>query len=409
MFDLVDVLKNKNLDSVSSEEFKSVLFFQTENCKDLVEEVFRFEGISPPRIIKNNEGDIRSHIREESAEIIIIELNESNNVTKDIDHISSLLPNNASVIVIGQEDAISTIRNLKTMGFYYLFWPASKLDIVDFLNNVRDNRRRNFGLGKKRSAKRVAIWGSKGGVGTSLIVAEISKELSEKRNSSCLVMDSSFLGGNLDIMLGLKQFKKRHIALGALTASLDETYASSMTQKVNDMLSLLAIESNELDNNQMKDYSRELSNELSHQVNFIIEDLSNSNISQSDFDYVALNIDTLIIVTEPSVSSVRAAANLIHQLEEKNSSVRCILIVNNVRPEKSATVSMSEIEKLLHKKINVECAYEQSLCDEILRGKSIYKQSFDISKKINIVTSLLLGEEPSLPKKNFLNRIFQSK
>ncbi|SPY31269.1 hypothetical protein [Photobacterium damselae] len=222
-------------------------------------------------------------------------------------------------------------------------------------------------------------------------------------------MDSSFLGGNLDIMLGLKQFKKRHIALGALTASLDETYASSMTQKVNDMLSLLAIESNELDNNQMKDYSRELSNELSHQVNFIIEDLSNSNISQSDFDYVALNIDTLIIVTEPSVSSVRAAANLIHQLEEKNSSVRCILIVNNVRPEKSATVSMSEIEKLLHKKINVECAYEQSLCDEILRGKSIYKQSFDISKKINIVTSLLLGEEPSLPKKNFLNRIFQSK
>ncbi|MDN3683471.1 hypothetical protein QW180_02055 [Vibrio sinaloensis] len=74
--------------------------------------------------------------------------------------ISHLLPNSASVIVIGSEDAISTIRNLKAMGFYYLFWPVSKEELIDFVKNVSDNRQRNAGLGKAREAKKVAFFGA---------------------------------------------------------------------------------------------------------------------------------------------------------------------------------------------------------------------------------------------------------
>ncbi|MEF1187598.1 chromosome partitioning protein ParA, partial [Vibrio sinaloensis] len=175
---------------------------------------------------------IKKYARSSALEIVIVELNESNNVTEDMRRISHLLPNSASVIVVGSEDAISTIRNLKEMGFYYLFWPVSKQELIDFVKNVSDNRQRNAGLGKAREAKKVAFWGASGGVGNSLLVAEIACELSSKKNSSCVVIDHDFVGGNLDILLGLKKFEKKDIPPGALTSNLDTSYALNMTQKI---------------------------------------------------------------------------------------------------------------------------------------------------------------------------------
>lgn len=122
MFDLVDLLKTDNSQAEHEEKITSVLFHQTEECRSLVEEAYRFEGITAPAVLENTDADIRKHIRESTIEIVIVELNISDNVTEDMRQISHLLPNHASVIVVGSEDAISTIRNLKDMGFYYLFY-----------------------------------------------------------------------------------------------------------------------------------------------------------------------------------------------------------------------------------------------------------------------------------------------
>lgn len=122
MFDLVDLLKTDKAPVEQEEKITSVLFHQTQECKNLVEEAYRFEGISAPAVLENTDAEIRKHIRESTIEIVIVELNISDNVTEDMRQISHLLPNHASVIVIGSEDAISTIRHLKDMGFYYLFY-----------------------------------------------------------------------------------------------------------------------------------------------------------------------------------------------------------------------------------------------------------------------------------------------
>ncbi|WP_315973059.1 response regulator [Vibrio cortegadensis] len=181
MLDLVDLLKNNEQSTAQEEKLTSVLFHQSEECKELVEEAFRFEGIVTPAILQNSDDTIRKHVRESTIEIVLVELNMSSDVTADMKRISHLLPNHASVIVIGSEDAISTIRNLKEMGFYYLFWPVSKQELIDFVRNVNDNRTRNSGLGQNRTAKRIAIWGAKGGVGATFLACEIAFELSAKK------------------------------------------------------------------------------------------------------------------------------------------------------------------------------------------------------------------------------------
>ncbi|RUM49118.1 MAG: chromosome partitioning protein ParA, partial [Marinomonas sp.] len=175
MFDLVDSLrKSRNTESiVEQEKIRSVLFSQTAECEELVLEAYRFEGIAPPVVIKNDDAEISEHVRHSEIEIVIVELNNSKDVSADAERISHLLPNHASVIVIGSEDAISTIRNLKEIGFYYLFWPITKQELIDFVRSVSENRKRhsNRGPGQNRRAKYISIVGAKGGVGATFVCA----------------------------------------------------------------------------------------------------------------------------------------------------------------------------------------------------------------------------------------------
>lgn len=405
MLDLVDLLKNNEQSTTQEQKLTSVLFHQSEECKELVEEAFRFEGIVTPATLENSDDTIRKHVRESTIEIVLVELNMSSDVTADMKRISHLLPNHASVIVIGSEDAISTIRNLKEMGFYYLFWPVSKQELIDFVRNVNDNRTRNSGLGQNRTAKRIAIWGAKGGVGATFLACEIAFVLSAKKNSSCLLIDHNYSGGNLDVFLGLSQFEKRPVTPGSMSSSLDLSYATSMTKKVNNMLSVLAIDSDELIETELKDYSRTLSKELAVQKNFIIEDLSSSANSRSDLKYLATACDVLVLTLEPTVSSLRDAARVISELDKHRATVRCIVVLNYTVPEKSATVSIEEIEKYLQQAIDIVCPFEPNLGAMILKGKHLYQQNHPISQSVNRLTSLLLGQNSPKSKMNIFQRL----
>lgn len=407
MLDLVDILKKTEKQEVEQQKITSVLFHQSEQCKSLVEEAFRFEGVTLPAILKNTDEDIRQHVREATIEIVIVELNLSQNVTEDMKRISHLLPNHASVIVIGSEDAISTIRNLKEMGFYYLFWPVSKAELIDFVQNVNDNRERNSGLGKHRVAKRIAVWGSKGGVGATMLTAEMALELSTNKNSSCLIIDHNFSGGNLDILMGINQFEKRSVKPGSLTSNLDAAYALSMTKKVSKMLTVLAIESDDLDEVQMKEYVRTLSNYLASQNNFIIEDLSCSANSYSDLKYVAKECDAMVMVIEPTVSSLREAARTMRRLEELGSTARILIVLNHTICQKSSTVTQQDVEKYLRQSINVVCPHEPKLGRMILDGKHLFQQDYPISQSLNKLTALLLGEAIETSKAPLLKRLMK--
>ncbi|WP_394144695.1 AAA family ATPase [Vibrio atypicus] len=407
MLDLVELLKPSESPEPEAHGLSSVLFYQTEVCRQLVEEAFTFEGLAVPKLLENEDEIIKKHARSSALEIVIVELNESKNVTEDMRRISHLLPNSASVIVVGSEDAISTIRNLKEMGFYYLFWPVSKQELIDFVKNVSDNRQRNSGLGKARDAKKVAFWGASGGVGNSLLVSEIACELSSKKNSSCVVVDHDFVGGNLDILLGLKKFEKKDIPPGALTSNLDTSYALNMTQKITPMLSILSVQSKDLNEIQMKEYVRTLSDELSEQTNFLIEDLSRSVNSKYDLEYSAKECDAIVISLKPTVSCLRDASRICSQLKELETKARVIIVINHTAPEKHATVTQEEIEKYLRRPIDVICPYDGQMSKALLEGKHLHELKLPISKSIKQITAALLGEKHEVGKAGLLSKLIK--
>lgn len=397
MFDLVDSLKKSKTEThIEQERISTVLFHQTKECKELVLEAYRFEGIVAPAVLKNTEETIIEHVRSSDIEIVILELNNSHDVSSDAERISHLLPNHASVIVIGSEDAISTIRNLKAMGFYYLFWPITKQELIDFVRSVNDNRKRNSnrGPGQNRRAKYISVIGSKGGVGATFITAEMAYQLSAHKKSSCLVVDQNYFTGDLDIMMGIHDYERRSVKQGEMS-SLDDSYAQSLMFRQNSLLSVLALTSDTLDSVALLEFSNSVVDFLAQDVNFVIEDCSASVGFSIESDRFTSQSDSIVLVMEPSVSSVRDAARMRNKLLRHNpsSSLRLILVMNHTMPKKAATITTADAENFLKQKIDVEIPFCERLSSHILDNERIAKTSLKAAKPLKQLTSILLGQE----------------
>lgn len=408
MFDLVDSLRKstKADPEIEQEKISTVLFYQTAQCEDLVLEAYRFEGIAPPSVVENTEEDITEHVRHSDIEVVIVELNNSDDVSGDAKRISHLLPNHASVIVIGSEDAISTIRNLKDIGFYYLFWPITKQELIDFVRSVSDNRLRNSnrGPGQNRRAKYISIIGAKGGVGTTFITAEMAYQLSAHKKSSCLVVDQNHTTGDLDIMMGIRDYERRRVQKGEIS-KIDESFAQSMVFQLNSLLTVLSLTSDQLDDLALLEYSNSVVDFLAAHENFVIEDRSASVAFGLDADRFVSQCDVIVLVMTASVASVRDAARMRDKIRSHNTSesLRLILVMNHILPKKSETITKEDTEAFLKQAIDIEIPFCEMLPAYILDNKRIAKTSLKAAKPLRQLTSIILGEKAdTAPKKRSL-------
>ena len=402
MFDLVERLNVKKEDNNQSKDnLKTVLFYQTDECRSLINESFRFDGNSEPQNNKNNDDEIRQLDLSNPPSVIILELNTSTNVVQDAQRISHLLPSNVSVVIIGSEDAISTIRLLKEMGFYYLFWPVSKQECSDFMRHVASNHEKQKGIGENRRAKRVAMVGVKGGMGTSLLSSEVARSLSSDRGVSTLLVDHNYHGGNLDIFMGLKQFQKRPLQKGMLFSDIDGAYASGIIKKITPMLSILAIESETLTTQELTEYTQAVQTQALSYSSVMIEDHAQLIRNAMGINKLVDSVDVIVFILDSTVSALREYNRLYQLVENKNrdNKVRVITVMNAVRPHNSGAVSFEEAEKYTGHRPHVVIPYDNKAAQYVLEGSQILKTKSVMAHSISNLVSLILGEEMTQKKK----------
>ena len=402
MFDLVERLNVKKEDNnQSKDDLGTVLFYQTDECRSLINESFRFDGKSEPQNNKNNDDEIRQLDLSNPPSIIILELNTSTNVVQDAQRISHLLPSNVSVVIIGSEDAISTIRLLKEMGFYYLFWPVSKQECSDFMRHVASNHEKQKGIGENRRAKRVAMVGVKGGMGTSLLSSEVARSLSSDRGVSTLLVDHNYHGGNLDIFMGLKQFQKRPLQKGMLFSDIDGAYASGIIKKITPMLSILAIESETLTTQELTEYTQAVQTQALSYSSVMIEDHAQLIRNAMGINKLVDSVDVIVFILDSTVSALREYNRLYQLVENKNrdNKVRVITVMNAVRPHNSGAVSFEEAEKYTGHRPHVVIPYDNKAAQYVLEGSQILKTKSVMAHSISNLVSLILGEEMTQKKK----------
>lgn len=395
--DLIDIL-NKKVPHTSSATngIRSIVFYQTDECKNLIREACNFEGFSLPEFQPLSDDNVTAYGQSEGIEIIVVELNESKDLVVDAERICHLLPNSASVIIVGKEDSISTIRRLRSLVLYYLFWPVTKEEFIDFALGVHRNREANSGIGLTRKAKQISFLGCKGGVGNTFICAEVGRYLSKEKHSSCVVVDNAYHGGNIDIMMGIEGFEKREIRPGSQMLNLDDAASQSLLKKQSSSLSVLSLTSPELEIHEIKQFTKSATGHLSQTNNFLLEDLASTSALICGIKELIELSNCIVLTFSPTISSLREAGKFKRKLDDSlglDNNVRVIVVMNCILPNGDATVTQEEAEKYLKAPVDIVIPHIKKLDHKLLEGKSIASQGGKPGKSIEDLGSLILGEE----------------
>jgi pilus assembly protein CpaE len=401
MIDLNSILNKKlptsgNTDSSNNKTNNSVFLYSSDICCQLVSEAYQYQGLPAPSQQKYSIDKVKRVVANK-AKTLLIELASSDDITSEAKQISHIVPHDILVIIIGAEDAISTIRNLKSLGFYYLFWPFNKQELIDFVRNISATYDLDVALKHQRNAKRIAVIGSKGGVGCTLLAAEIASLLSLEHKTSCLLVDHSQENGNCDIMLGSNTLKKRELILGTLSETLDDLAAKNLTTRVNDQLSYLGLNIKEQIPQAVAEFSEQVVAIIAKSLNFVIEDVSSSVSFSQDATWLCRENDCLILLLEPTVSSVRSAKKMSIRLNEaikkSGKSIKLLFVLNHHRSKTHSAFSEQEISKVLGTSIDHELPFEAHTDKILLTGQRLYTSSAKLAQPLqNLVTEIMGGK-----------------
>jgi pilus assembly protein CpaE len=396
MFDLTKALtkKTKPAQTGTTGIAGCTLFYQSQECLELVQEVFRFEGWDESACVKVKAGSVKL-TEKQNGHIMILELTESTNVVEEAKSFASKSPTQKAVVVIGREDAISTLRSLNDMGFYYVFWPVNKQELSNVLNLVNENLKTFSGVIQKRRAKRVAVVGAKGGVGTSFIASELSSLLSTKGSDTILV-NHQYTDTDIDVLLGLKDFIPRSIdEFTAPLHEMDEEGALSYLIDARKNLRLLAIEGN-MSQSDILNYNQTLCELLAHNTNFIIDDFSGGVDFKIEPQLLVEHFDVVVLVLDASVSSVRRAKRLLERVSNLqlslSSRTRVITVVNYHRPENAYVLQKPDLTKYLGANVDLEVFYCKALAHIIIDGKRDYNHDRNIKRSMGQLVKLINGQ-----------------
>ncbi|CAM4073036.1 AAA family ATPase [Vibrio neonatus] len=393
MLDFMDLVSSKDGRDEELNNLSTAMFYRDDECMLSIKEAYGFEGWKAPEFFAMKTQKLADYIREQTPEILILDFTNSIDLIGDVEEIQRLLPNTVSVIIMGAQDSILLKREVQSKGFYYLFWPSEKHDIIDLVRQVRSESLTNEGLGQARKAKKISIVGCKGSCGSTFIASEVAHQLSHEKKSSCLLVDNHYLTSNLDIMLALKNFQRRPLTESNMLSNLDVSSAKNLTQEVTPLLSVLALEQDERRNSiELRQYSDAIADVLAEEVNFIVEEFSSDNQLYSS-EFLA-DSDVVVLVFDPIVSALRNVATIKNGIEKlvTKRNVRFLLVMNHTMPAKFATVSKVEVEKLLDTQINIELPFDKYVRTTKLEGKPVSAGKTASAKGLKQLTALILGQ-----------------
>ncbi|MGF1775597.1 chromosome partitioning protein ParA [Vibrio nomapromontoriensis] len=404
-----DKLNNLSFPGLESLAPTCTFYGKTKECKNLIEEVFSFEGWSIPNIVSSAK-ELKQSNASTLSDLVIIEMEDGEGILAESADLSSSLSTKQSVIVIGKEDSINTMRGLKKLGFYYVLWPINKVEMIDFIKHVTSNHVSSAGVNQFRRAKRIAMIGSKGGVGNSLVCCELANVIANYGAETILV-DHSYEESNLDIILNTSFNNRLDVdTLKQQLADLDEEGASGFLSQVKDNLNIFSVTGGDKAENTFG-YVQSALDLLGKKANFIIEDYSSSINFFPDIDNVLYRNDIVVIVAEPSISSVRVAKKFIKEIQSRVESglqeKRLIVFLNAHRPPDSFNLSISEVEDFLETPLGGVLEYNKNFSKLLIQGKRVSEVLPKRNNPFVTLADTIIGKKHTI-KTSLIRRIMRT-
>lgn len=298
-------------------------------------------------------GAIQYLASHESPHLLILEIDLSEDALLDgLERLAAVVSPETRVMIIGNSNDIGLYRRLIGMGISeYLFGPLDPGDVVSVITRIF------AGSEDQHKGRVIGVYGSRGGVGTSAVAANVAFALAKSYNEPVVLVDLDIAFGTASLALNVNA---RQTVADVLVQPdrLDEVLVERSLIKINDKISLLAAPSQP--------------NAQTHIDGRIIEALI--NILQKTAAYVVLDIphlwapwvrelliecNELVLVTYPDLANLRDVRNLVEVLNQaRGTGAPTQLILNRVGVARKGELTGKDFEESVKLTPKLSIPYE---------------------------------------------------
>jgi len=263
-------------------------------------------------------------------------------------------PSTARIPIIihsSRADVADKVAGFKAGANDYVVKPAAAAELVARIEAT-------LGATERPLTHIVALWGCKGGVGTTTVASNLAVALRSRTGQRVTLLDASVLGGTLDVMLNLPPQYTMADLIPHLD-SLDTELLTSVLAKHSSGVNVLL--SSPWSNNGSKphpDQWERILGWLQDISDYVIIDTAPS-LDESTIAVLEL-ADQVVILLTPEMTSLRNARLFLNLTTTWAQGPQKFLLVLNRYPVKGC-IKLKDIEKALQRQIDMQIPSDEAL------------------------------------------------
>lgn len=207
-------------------------------------------------------------------------------------------------------------------------------------------------------AHTVALWGTKGGVGTTTIASNLALVLRSKTNKRVSLMDASVLGGTLGVMLNLAPKHTIADLLPRLDDLDTELLNSVLTTHSSGVRVLLSVPWSRNGSSLHAVQAERILGWLERANDYVVVDTSPA--LDDGTQAVLQHAEQVVVVLTPEMTSLRNARVFMKMAEDWGDPLDKFILTLNRYPSKSG-IELKDIETALRSKVRVQIPADEPL------------------------------------------------
>lgn len=325
--------------------------------------------------------------------VLIVDISKVALPLSDLQALADICPPHVNVVVLGTEDNVGLYRDLMEIGVTdYLVKPVPS-DLL-FRAMARASGRLAARNPEPRAGKTVAVFGVRGGVGTTTTVLNTGWLLANQYNRHVMLADLNLTSGTLALELGLEPTGG---LAGLLTdpERVDNMFVDRATLEADERLKLLASEE-AFDG--AAGYNAEavavLMQHLRSRYHFILQDVDRARTD------IALKLlqsaDVRVLVMDTTLAAVRDAARILKTLKSEGEEKKTLLILNRSRARSKGEVPIDKISRFVDHPVDIVIPFEKKqLALASLKAEPVAREKVPVTAAYQRLAAELIGRKES--------------
>ncbi|MEQ8357710.1 MAG: AAA family ATPase [Kiloniellaceae bacterium] len=284
--------------------------------------------------------------------VLIVDVSEAVSPQTAMLSLSAAIPEGTKVIGIGAVNDIAVYREIVDSGASdYLVKPVTEKALASALNRTEESQQTHSIESAPEQNARIAVIGSRGGVGASTLAMNLAWIISEERKYKTALVDLDLEFGTIALSLDLEPTRGLREALEN-PARVDGLFISSATAKLTEHLSIMATEENLTSEVQFNPNAVDaLFEALGRTNDAIIVDLPRPSYAVRRRVFEAAT--EVILVTELNLSGLRDSLRLLRGIQEVAPETPVRVVANRAAGPKQA-MQLRDFQKALDHKVELQ-------------------------------------------------------